>query len=207
VTILRLLLLSRQVPLVLATVAFLAVLAWVFDTYAVTFEISIINPAHKAPYPELLSLVGSILLAALLRPRFWEWERLGNLRTRISAGLTAVVGILLSLVPVLVGSLRLPQGMPWGWSVANALTLSGAVFSLSTVVGAAIAGGVVLVGYFAYAVMDNVWIGADPYLPLVAYPGPHGLWWLAVVLCLVAILMWFRTRGASVWAHRLRRNE
>jgi hypothetical protein len=204
---LRLLALAHRGRELAGVLLVMTVLSWLAYGGAFDIQMTLLNPPHKITYLELIAVVTAILNAALCRPRFWEWERLGAGRTRIAAGGFALLGILHPLVPLMAGASRLPGTVRWGWLVSNVLTIGAVTFVLSALIGAALAGGLVLTLYFAEAVVDNLAHGAAPYLPLASYHDQTPRWPLTILLCLVAVALAVYTHGTSTWAHRLARNE
>lgn len=208
-TALRLVVLARRVPLLSVVVAAMTGLAWLFyrDAIEIDLDISPFAPTHTIPVPELIAVVTGILGAAVTRPRFWEWERLGGLRTRVVAVALAALVIAAPLLPALVGVHTLPDGVAWSWLVSNVLTMSATTLLLSAVLGPALGGGAGLAGYVGIALVDNLVAGARPLLPLAAHPAEHGKWLPPLILIPVALLVHAYTRGLSTWAHRLDHNE
>lgn len=210
---------ARQAPAVLLVTLVLAVLAWFFGRLAIPIKFAAGSVPHRVPLAELIALVCAILIGFLTRPRLWHWERLGGARIRLMAAVTAVVGIILPLAPLLASVSTLPTGVRWAWLVANVLILAAAVQIVAPLLGPLLGGGVVLLLYFGYAVLDTTLPGLEPYLPLTAYSGlvlpPPGMelpeppahWMLAVVLGILAIAINTATRGATHWAIQLGNNE
>jgi hypothetical protein len=192
---------------VLVVTAVMSGFSWLFGLTAITVDLSALDPPTKVPGVEIVALATSMVLAALVQPRFWEWERLGGARTRLVAGAVAAVGIALPLVPVLVGVLRLPPDAAWAWLIPNALILGGTMFGLSALISAALAGGVVVLGYFAIVVAIAVDRSVSAYLPFAFYPGPDGNWPVAIVVVTAAVLSYGYTHGSTSWARRVNRNE
>lgn len=211
---------ARQLAGVVITVAILTVLGWKFGTVAIPVKLSSGTAPHRIPVAELESLVCGIVVAFLARPRLWQWERLGGTRVRGVATITAAAGIAAALPPIIATATGLPDGFDWSWLLANALIMAAAVQVLVALVGPMLGGGFVVVLYFVDAVLDAVDSGAHRFLPLTAYsmryynpfhlanqsgPGPH--WLLAGILCALAFLTHWATRGATAWSQRLGHNE
>lgn len=205
-TAIRLVLATRRVVLLLGVVIVLSVLATVAAHGAIAIALSQVNPPHKIPDAELIALVTGILAAGVLRPRFWEWDRLGAPRTRVVAGTTTILGMAAPLIPVLAATTRLPDTVAWHPMLSNVLTLDGAVFIVGALLGPALGGGIVIVAYFADAIIDNLARSAAQYLPLADFPDTNALWLPALALPLVAVAINTYNHGASTWAHRLTRN-
>lgn len=203
----RLLPVAYRLPQVAAVTVGCSALSWAVGDSAITIDLSIRHPPQKLPAVELFALVTAILAAALLRPRFWEWERLGGSRTKLVATGVATLGMLTPLAPVLTGVLRVPDGTPWVWLLSNALILGAAMFALSALFSPALGGGALIAGYFSHAVIANL-VGRDSdYLVLTGYPGPSGNWFLAITAALAAAAIYGGTHGSTSWAQRLTRNE
>lgn len=210
---------ARNALPALVTVVALSVLAWQFGRLAIPIRLAADSLEHRVPLVETISLVSAVLVCYLTRPRLWHWERLGGLRTRLVSATVTGFAIVLPLVPILATAATLPTGTHWEWLAANAVILGGAVALAAALLGPLLGGGVVILVYFADAVIDNVLPELGPYLPLTAYssrvqptpgmdiPGPPAHWILAAALAVLAIAVNATTHGATGWSVRRGNNE
>ncbi|WP_144311868.1 hypothetical protein [Actinopolyspora erythraea] len=208
-TTVRLVLLARRVPLLLVILVAVTGVSYTFYRTAINVDLGV-NPfaqPHKIPTPELIALVTGVLASAVLRPRCWEWERLGGIRVRVLAVVLAAAAIALPVLPALVGEHTMPAEVELGWILPNTLTMGGFTLLLSALVGPPLGGAVSITGYFALALTDNLFADAEPYLPLAVYPAQHGKWIPALCLVSTSLVAHFVTRGLSSWAYRLERNS
>jgi hypothetical protein len=199
----RIILTSRSIHLFLGLLTGLAALSFALGGNALVIELTSIHPKNRLPYPELCAVLGGVLGAMVLRPRFWEWDRLGARRVAVLSGLCAAVGMSAPLLLVVIGASRLDAGVPWSWAAANALVFCALAFGLAPFIGVGPAGGATIVLYFAVGVLNHLVPAAHNVLPVVAYPGPSGRWWVAGTLALAAVGAHIYTRGATGWAHRV----
>lgn len=199
---LKILLASRSAHLYLGMLLLLSALSYVFHRNTVPFEFSSLHPGNRLPYPEVCGVVAGTLGVVLLRPRFWEWDRVGTRRPMVLSGGCALVGVTAPLIVVSVGSVALPDGVAWGFAAANALVYCALVFCLAPFVGGGLAGGVTMVLYFTVGALHNLAPMVAAPLPIAAYPGPEGHWLPAAVLTGVAIVLHIRTGGATAWSQR-----
>lgn len=172
------------------------------------------DQAQRVPYVEIVAVVTSIATAWLLRPRFWEWERLGGGRVRGHAAATALAGMLLPLLPASAGILRLPaEARPW-LVLPSVLLFSALTFVAAALLGVIGGGLFSLAALMGGAVVLNLQPGAALLLP-VSYAGGQGhhapgmpYWWLGAPLMVVAAMaVHAATTGATAWSRRLFRNE
>ncbi|MDP9643532.1 hypothetical protein J2S53_003477 [Actinopolyspora lacussalsi] len=208
-TTLRLVLLARRVPMLLLLVVAVTGVSYAFYRTAINVDLGV-NPfarPHKIPTPELIAVVTGVLASAILRPRCWEWERLGGIRVRLLAVVLAATAIALPVLPALVGKHTMPAGVDLWWILPNTLTMGGFTLLLSALLGPPLGGAVSIAGYFALALTDNLLTNVEPYLPLTMYPAQHGKWVPALCLVPTALAVHFVTRGLSSWAYRLERNS
>lgn len=194
-----------------ATVAVVSGVAVLVSLRALIIDLSQVHPPVKLGYIEIELLIVAITAAFLLRPRFWEWQKLGGLRTRLAAAGVAALGIAAASAPVFLVVMQAPAYAPQAWVVSNVITIVASVFALSALISPALAGGTALVAYFACAVVFNTVGGAGRFLPLGYYTGqgvlPHAHWLVASFLVLAAVALHFATHGSTAWAQRLSRNE
>lgn len=196
---------SRSFHVAVAVTAALSLLSVALGTRAVVIHLSAAVPQNRLPFPELCAVVGAVATAAVLRPRLWEWDRVGSRRASLVSVLSALSGILLPLVILVLGSTRVPAGVPWAWQVSNYLVFAGIAFCLGPLLGPALAGGTTLVSYLGCAVVNHLVPGADEVLPATGYPGPATHWTAAGLAVLLALAVHGHTRGATRWSLRLTR--
>ncbi|MBA0127594.1 hypothetical protein H0B56_18780 [Haloechinothrix sp. YIM 98757] len=173
---------------------------------AIRIDLSV-EHTHRLPLVEIIVIVTATLAASLLRSRFWTWERLGGVRCRVVAGVSAIVGLCVSMLPATTATTRIPGDVPTNWVLANALTLAATVSIIAVVMSPLLGGGLVLLAYFVHGIVYNMEPLVRDYLPLVGYPGPDGHWVLAVALATVAVACHVATWGSTRWAHRRDHNE
>ncbi|MEU4801302.1 hypothetical protein [Actinosynnema sp. NPDC023587] len=199
----RLVLASRSCHLLVIAVLALGALSALLDNHTVVIHLSAAHRQNRLAFPELCAVVGVVVAVALLRPRFREWDRLGTHRATVVSVAFALAGMLLPLVILVLGSLRLPDAVPWAWQVSNYLVFAGVAFCLGPLVGPALAGGATLVLYFGAAVVNH--LVPRGVLPVTGYPGPATHWAFAALVVLLALVVHGRTRGAGRWSRRLAR--
>ncbi|GAA4911656.1 hypothetical protein ACFPM3_10310 [Streptomyces coeruleoprunus] len=200
--------------------ALLAALAALVPAYAGATTAVVVDIAgrpeqiQRVPYVEIVAVATSIATAWLLRPRFWEWERLGGGHVRVHAAAVALVGLLLPLLPAAVAVLRLPpETRPW-LVLPPVLLFSALTFAATALVGPVGGGLLSLLAVAGGAVVLNLQPGAARVLP-VSYAGGQGhrlpgmpYWWLGPLLMTAAALaVHATTAGATTWSRRLLRNE
>lgn len=165
---------------------------------------------QRVPVAELLCVCAATAGAWFLRPRMWEWERLGGLRTRVRACSVASLGLLLPTGAAFVlAALAPPVEHPW-LTVTNVFLATACVHALAPLVGAISAGVTVLSGILLGAVLCNVVPGAHRVWPYAYANGdgwvPADLLWsgvlplttgMAVVLVLTVHAL---THGATTHA-------
>lgn len=201
--IVRVVLSSRAVHIWIASLALLTVLSALLGTRAVVIHLSAALPRNKLPFPELCSVVAAVAGTVILRPRLWKWDRLATRRASVVSTVFAGAGIVAPAVVIAAGSMRLPDGVPWGWQIANCLIFGALAFCLGPLVGPGVASGLTLVLYLVSGVVNHLVPEVQGVFPVVAYPGPDGNWLFAVALVTLALWISVRTRGATPWARRL----
>ncbi|MFV2117799.1 hypothetical protein ACE14D_04865 [Streptomyces sp. Act-28] len=191
------------------------VLAYVGATTAIVIDLAgRPDQAQRIPYIEITAVATSIATAWLLRPRYWEWERLGGTRVRWYSAGTALVGILLPLLPAGAGVLRLPEDTdPW-LVLPMVLLLSALTFTGTALVGVVGGGLLSMTALFAGAMVLNLQPAAAHVLPISYATGqghqsPHlpGWWLVAPLVVLLAMAVHAMTAGATARSRRLFRNE
>jgi hypothetical protein len=194
------------------------VLGRFFGTIAIPIRLNALSAPHRIPVAETLSLVCAILLGYLTRPRLWQWERLGGRRVGIVTAVTALCVIAVSALPPLATLSTLPADFRWSWLAANALILAAVSQTAAALAGPLLGGGITMILYFTYAVIDNLAPQATPYLGLTPYSnavlptfpdqsGPPAHWLLALALTLAALAVHGYTHGSTSWAQRRTNNE
>ena len=197
----RVVLLSRSGQWGLVAAVGMWVVAIAIGRAALEIDLSPTFPPTKIVMVELCAIVAATLLSIVVRPRFWEWDRVARGgRARALAGVVAAGVIGLAALCVLVVGPWLPSGATWGWVFANAFVLSALVVLLTPFVSALFAGGVTLVLWFVAAVTAN--LAPATWLPLAYYRGQEPSWWVAVGLVVLAVGVHVCTCGMTAWAHR-----
>ena len=197
----RVLFLSRSGQWALVAAVGMWVVAVGIGRAAFEIDLSPTFPPTKIVVAEVCVIVAATLLAIVMRPRFWEWDRVARgLRARVLAGVAAaaVIGAAVLCVPVLAP--WLPPGTAWGWVLANAVVLGAFVVLLAPFVSALFAGGITFVLWFGAAVVAN--LAPAVWLPLAYYRGHDPSWGVAAALVVAAVAVHARTYGMTAWAHR-----
>lgn len=204
----RVILVSRSAHRYLCVLTALAALAYIFRRNAIVISLSPDYAASRLPFIELCAVTAGIMGAILLRPRFWEWDRLATKRVWLVSGLASTIGIVAPVtIVIMVGVVGIPSEVPWTWIAANVLLLCSLSFALAPLVGAALAGGSTLLIYFLAGVLNNLEPSIGHLIPLTAYPGPDGHWAAAVALAILATSINVRTCGATAWTRRMFEKE
>ncbi|MFJ6674724.1 hypothetical protein ACIQMJ_26805 [Actinosynnema sp. NPDC091369] len=203
VRIVRVIAASRTAHQWLVALALVTLLSFLLGTRAVVIHLSAALTPNKLPFPELCSVVAAVAGVILLRPRTWEWDRVATGRASAVSAVCAFAGIAAPAIVVVAGSMRLPDGVPWGWQVANCVIFGAVAFCLGPLVGSGLAGGLTLLLYMLCGVANHLVPGLRPLFPVVAYPGPEGNWIFAVALAVLALGINARTRGSTARARRL----
>lgn len=163
---------------------------------------------QRIPVEELLLVCAAMCGALLLRPRFWEWERLGGGRTRVRAALVALVGMLLPVAAAVAVLSTIGPGASHPWlMVTNVLLASAGVYALAPLVGPTRSGLLVLAGIFAGAALCNMVpelarVTPYAYVHSDGWTLPSALSWqvmpvLGAVAGLAAVAVHASTHGAS----------
>lgn len=197
----RVLLRSRSAQWVLLTTVAMWVLAAIIGRRAIEIDLSPTFPPTKLVVVEVCVVTTATVLVILMRPRFWEWDRIARgARSRVMAGVVAVAAIVLSAscVPAVVP--WLPADASWTWVLANALVLSATVTVLAPLINPLLAGVVTAVLWFGGAVTRN--LAPEVWLPLADYRDQDGHWAVAAALVVVAVTVNAGTCGLTTWAHR-----
>ncbi|WP_141999728.1 hypothetical protein [Amycolatopsis cihanbeyliensis] len=170
-------------------------------------------------YTEGCALVGTILAAVFLRPRFWEWDRTGTRRATFCSVAFAVAGmaiapfiITLSFINISAPAALDEIGMKMSeillLSILNTSFLAALIFSLSPFIGPTSAGVTALLCWFSTGILNNLVPPSMNYTPTIAYrlplpdQWPADRWWYPVVLGFVAIVTHAVTRGSTSFAQR-----
>lgn len=205
--ILRIAVASRRGALFALATLLLAVLALWQGRSAVIFNFTLLRPQVRLPYSEICALVAAALAALVMRPRIWQWERTAGPRAAWVAAGAALVGCLAPVGVVALSFLALPPEYQAAWRLSNALVLASMVFLLSPLLGPALGGALVVLGYFARGIIINIWIDLS-FVPVSVFPEssvershPHWLW--AAFLLVAAVALNARTCGLTSWAQRM----
>jgi len=200
-------LLSRSIPLYVVCLVILTIGSYVLGRAAIRIDLSYEYPENRLPYVELCALLGGIMSTILLRPRFWEWDHIGTWRASVVSTLCAFVGIALPSLVVIVGSLRLPPGTSWLWSLSNAGVICAIISLMSVVVGPSFAAGVGLLLWFGFGVVNNIAPWLSGYLPLSGFREQEPRWWLWTIMALLTLAVHAYTRGSTAWVQRMSQKE
>jgi hypothetical protein len=184
----RVVLHSRSAHWVVLTMLVMGAVAAATGRRSLEIDLSAQFPPTKMPVVELCTVLSATLLAILMRPRFWEWDRL------------AAGGIVLPALCVPAVVPWLPAGTPWGWVLANALLLSTTVQLLTPLLNPLAAGTLTVLSWLSYGLTMN--LAPHVWLPIATYRNPDGNWTVVGVLVIAAIVLHTRTCGRTAWAHR-----
>lgn len=193
---------SRRVDAYIAIVGLLCVISWLLGKAGILINLAFLRPQIRLPYPEICAVLAGALGAVILRPRFWEWDRVASKRASGVAAAFALFGSVVPAVVVAAGSMTLPAGSPIAWRICNAIVLSAAIFVFSPYLGGAVTGGAAIVLYFAHALVNNLWFNLE-FLPINRFPSQDTHWISASLLVVLVGVIHFRTRGATSWSQRM----
>lgn len=198
----RVVLHSRAAHWVVLTMLVMGAVAAATGRRSLEIDLSAQFPPTKMPVVELCTVLSATLLAILIRPRFWEWDRLaaGGRRSRAVAAAAALAGIVLPALCVPAVVPWLPPATPWGWVLANALLLSTTVQLLTPLLTPLAAGALAVLSWLGYGLTMN--LAPDVWLPIATYRDPTSNWVIVAVLIVAAIVLHTRTCGRIAWAHR-----
>ena len=179
-----------------------SVVSVVFARRAIPVDFARFHAPRDIPIIEFAPIVAGCIVAGLLRPRLYEWERVAIRPVGLLCGLLTVAMTALSTLPVLLGASRLPEQVPWEFVLANVVTVTALAFAMTALLGATTGGILTLSLYIAACIAQNLWPRLAQTFPLgrIEDPDPH--WTAALVVCLVAAGCTAYTRGASTWSHR-----
>lgn len=186
----------------LAVVMALSGGSWWIGPATLVYDFNPFRSRVELGYPELCGVVVAGAAAAILRPRFWEWERLGGTRAGWLAAGYAVIGAASALPVTALGTLPGADGSDLAYMVSNAAVMSAVIFLAAPLVGPVVAGPVVLCVYLAHGLVNNLWWDLA-FLPITRYPDRQTHWVAALVLLVAAAAVHYRTRGATAWAQRM----
>jgi hypothetical protein len=207
VTGIRLFALSRSPIKLLGVITLLSIMTWLTARAGITLDFEFPNKLRQVPFLELVPVLGGCLIAALLRPRFYEWERLGERRSIVASTATVLIGIAVPVIPVLVGVLRLPREATWTYIPANVVLVTAIAFTLSALVGPAIGPPLAALAFVATCLLQNLEPALAGAIPLAKPPESEGPWIAAITATLIALAVHIHTAGASTLARRLNQNE
>ena len=198
----RVVLRSRGARWVVLTMLVMWAVAAATGRRSLEIDLSARFPPTKMPVVELCTILAATLLAILMRPRFWEWDRLAaeGGRSRAVAASAALAGIALPALCVPAVVPWLPPSTPWGWVLAHALLLSSTVQLLAPLLSPLAAGGLAVLSWLSCGLTMN--LAPHVWLPISSYRDPSGNWILVAVLIVAGIVLHTRTCGRTAWAHR-----
>ncbi|MFG3702317.1 hypothetical protein ACGF5C_31185 [Micromonospora sp. NPDC047620] len=200
--ILRVILTSRRVVIYLATIVLLSAVSWLLGKTGILINLAFPRPQIRLPYPEICAVLGGALGAVILRPRFWEWDRVASGRASIVAAAFALFGSVAPAVIVTAGALALPAGSPVAWRICNAVVMCAVIFLCSPYLGGAVTGAAAIVLYFAHGLVNNLWHNLS-FVPITRLPNHNTHWITASALIALAGIAHYRTRGATAWSQRM----
>lgn len=192
---------ARRALPYLAVLVVLCAAALLLGNATLTLNLEFARPSLKLPYSEMVLVPAAGAGAILLQPRMWEWERVAGGRARWLAAGWGLVACLAPCLVVLVGSLRVPAGVPVAWMVTNGLVLSAVTLLLAPLISGPVSAAVVLLAYVGHAIVNNLWWDT-PFLPITRYPDGTTHWVAAAVLVTAAVACHYATCGATAWSRR-----
>lgn len=210
--LIRILLASRMVVAWLGAILVGAVLMWMLTGVVIPIELSWERPRVLMADSVLLAIVLGTVGAQLLRPRMWEWDRIGTWRSSSVAAMTATVGILVPAALVLLTDMRWQAKIERDasylsseiqWVAADGLFLIALVWTIAPYAGSLVAGAASLAVYAAAGMVNHLAPAWHSVLPLAgnAYESPR--WIPAVTLFVLAICIHGWTRGATQLSRRV----
>lgn len=199
----RIVLASRSVGVYVVALLTLSFVSWLLSDRAIAIDLSPTRPRNRLPYPELCGVVAAVVSTAVLRPRFWEWDRVGTARASAVSGVTAIIGIGTPALVIIAGSVTLSSEVSWAWTVSNGMLFAAIAFGIAPFTGVGTAAGVTLMLYFAVAVVHNLEPAVGSVLPITPHPGPTTHWVPVLLTATAAVVAQVATRGSTAWARRL----
>jgi hypothetical protein len=192
----RIILLSRNVHWAVLAAMLAAALRVVIGRHVIKIDMSPMHP-NRLPLAELCVILSATVIAVLMRPRFWEWDRSSamNRRARVIATASAAAGIALPLACVFVVVPGLPSGTPWAWVLTNSLTLAAAIQLLACFIGPLPAGLSTLVLWLLFGLLHNIKPEFAPVIPTSGYTEAAPHWAVAVATTVLALLAHTWTLG------------
>lgn len=201
-------LLSRRFPALLAILAVLSAVSLALGPAAIVIDLREDQDAVALPYAELCAVVGAAIAVVLLRPRFWEWDRLGRARSASVAGFCAIAAILLPTLVALPAVVRVSEVNTLGLLV-NVVFSCALITALAPSLGPVAGGMVGILAWFGSGVTNNLEPSSVQYTPVVGYSfhlpdsWPADRWQYAAILALLAIGVHVWTRGSTAVARRM----
>ncbi|MGH3466537.1 MAG: hypothetical protein ACRDQF_02245 [Thermocrispum sp.] len=200
-------LLSRRVPALVGALAVLAVLGALLARNTIVIDLRRDGNDARLPFTELCAIVGATVAALAMRPRFWEWDRVGTARASVVSATCAAAGIVLPSLIVLSAGVVVPGELVLG-SLVNAGFLCGLIFLLTPLLGSLAAGSLGIVMWFGVGVLNNVEPASVAYTPILAYSQqmpaswPGDRWYYALTVGVLAVAVHAHTRGSTPFAQR-----
>lgn len=203
---------ARDVRAATLVVLIASVLCWRWGDATIVLDFAHPRRGRTVYFAEVFGVVTGATLAALLRPRMIDCERLGGLRTRAVAATFVAFGIVAAVVPVAAAVPSFVEQSPWQYMLPNILTLTALAFLLAALISPAVGSAAALLAFAAMAVLQNIAPAIMRSLPFgqITEPGvwfDAGTWSASIVLCIIAITVHFATHGAAATAQNLTRNN
>jgi hypothetical protein len=192
---------ARRVRGYFAVLVALGVLSWWVGPATMVLDFNFFRPRVELGYPELCAVVAAGAGAALLRPRFWEWERAGTVRAGWLAAGYALTGSVAPVAVTAVGALQAAGRAPVAFTLSNAAVVAAVTLLVAPLVGPVVAGPVILLVYLGHALLNDLWFDWA-FLPVTRYPDPRTHWTAVAGLLVAVVVTHVRTRGATAWAQR-----
>ncbi len=218
----RIILTYRRSSLVLLSIATLCGVGLLLSKNVMKIDLNPNGHPVSLPLVSACGVVGSAIVAMLLRPRFWEWEQAaGGRRTALLSAVAAFLGIATAPTIVVVSGLTfelhpsairyditsVPELLTFG--ALNVTIIAALVFALSPLIGPLVSGFAGLLLWLGTAVLNNLVPGSRDYTPVTGLRLPMPTGWpeypllVAIALTALAVLLHARTRGSTEFAQRL----
>ncbi|WP_199430870.1 hypothetical protein [Qaidamihabitans albus] len=201
--------LSARAALPISALWVLATLvSLLFARRAIPVDYARFDEARDIPIIEFVPIVIACIVAGLLRPRMYEWERLAIRRVGLLCGMLTFTTTAIAVLPVLLATTRLPDRVPWEFVPANVVTITAVAFALASLLGATTGAVLTLLVFLGACLVQNLApAAAQVIIPLgrIEAPDPH--WLAAGTACLLSVVITAYTRGASAWSRSRIKNE
>lgn len=198
---------SRFMVTALAVTAAAVLLVRAFIGFVPEISLNASRPIRFLPLLELVPVVVVVVWVLATGPRLGEWETLAGRRYRWHTLAATVSCLAVPQLVVLLSASALPPRDPWTWMAANVLAVSAVAVLLSALVGHLLATVTTIALYGLAVVTQNIAGPVIDWLPITSGWDPRPRWVAAMVLTVVALVV-YRLRGATELIEaRRQRNE